>query len=292
MRIEIRYLTSFTYSEQARESHNVLRARPTTDAYQRLISYSVLTDPPARLASHTDYWGTHVDTFDIRHPHDRLQVLAESSVETSPRPELKSDADLSWYREEDTWRYHHQFLQPSRHTSGDRRIVELARIAVEGVVSAVEAFERIGQTVHDELEYKPGTTYVGIDLARVLEQGQGVCQDFAHLALSLYRGNGIPARYVSGYLYAVDQASAQEPEEAEVEVQTHAWVEALIPGFGWWPCDPTNLSPVGERHVKIGHGRDYDDVLPLRGVYHGPADHQLGVSVRMSRETLQAVHEQ
>jgi transglutaminase-like putative cysteine protease len=65
-----------------------------------------------------------------------------------------------------------------------------------------------------------------------------------------------------------------------------------MPGLGWWGVDPTNAQPVGELHVKIGHGQDYQDVMPLRGVYHGGADHQLGVQVRISRERLSQMAEQ
>jgi transglutaminase-like putative cysteine protease len=104
--------------------------------------------------------------------------------------------------------------------------------------------------------------------------------------LKSLRSAGIPARYVSGYLYARDQSVGTAPAEPEIEIQTHAWVEALIPGWGWWSLDPTNPEPVGERHIKIGHGRDYDDVLPLRGVFHGAEEHHLGVRVQISRERL------
>jgi transglutaminase-like putative cysteine protease len=127
-----------------------------------------------------------------------------------------------------------------------------------------------------------------MEVADVLAQGKGVCQDFSHLGIAMYRSVGIPARYVSGYLYAADQTVATAPEEPELTVQTHAWVEVLVPGHGWWALDPTNASPVGELHVKIGHGRDYEDVMPLRGVYHGGAEHDLGVQVRISRERLSA----
>ena len=120
----------------------------------------------------------------------------------------------------------------------------------------------------------------------MLAGGAGVCQDFVHLALSLYRSVGIPARYVSGYFYAVDVAGGGAPETEEIAVQTHAWVEVALPGWGWWALDPTNLQPAGERHVKIGHGRDYDDVLPLRGVYYGTSSHKLAVEVGMSRGLL------
>jgi transglutaminase-like putative cysteine protease len=91
---------------------------------------------------------------------------------------------------------------------------------------------------------------------------------------------------VSGYLYASNQDNAVQPDAAELEVQTHAWVEAFIPGHGWWQLDPTNPQPIGELHVKIGHGRDYDDVMPLRGVYHGGSRHDLGVTVTITRDRL------
>ncbi len=67
---------------------------------------------------------------------------------------------------------------------------------------------------------------------------------------------------------------------------THAWIEVAIPGAGWWGLDPTNQQEVGTAHVKIAHGRDYDDVAPLRGVYHGPAAHRLDVSVRIAPHEL------
>jgi transglutaminase-like putative cysteine protease len=134
----------------------------------------------------------------------------------------------------------------------------------------------------------PGTTKVGVDVNEVLANGEGVCQDFSHVALAMYRAAGFPARYVSGYLYAADQSVGAAPAAAEIEVQTHAWVEVAVPGFGWWALDPTNDHDVGERHVKIGHGRDYDDAPPLRGVYHGEEDHQLGVRVQISREEMES----
>jgi transglutaminase-like putative cysteine protease len=108
----------------------------------------------------------------------------------------------------------------------------------------------------------------------------------------MYRSVGIPARYVSGYLYAADQTRAVAPDEAELSVQTHAWIEVFVPDHGWWALDPTNNQTVGELHVKIGHGRDYEDVMPLRGVYHGGAGHDLGVQVQISRERLSQLAEQ
>jgi transglutaminase-like putative cysteine protease len=110
-----------------------------------------------------------------------------------------------------------------------------------------------------------------------------VCQDYAHLAVAMCRSIGIPARYVSGYLFTLSDASGVDADVDVVRVQTHAWFEAAIPGFGWLALDPTNQQEVGLRHVKIGHGRDYDDVPPMRGVFAGGAVPDVDVTVEIRR---------
>ncbi len=288
MRLEIRYVTDFQYPERVRESHNVLRARPATDANQRLISYRATVHPTARVFSYVDYWGTWVDVFGVRRPHERLIIAADSVVEVAERPGPDASYPLAAYLSEEVRTANWAYLQPSRHAGFGVATQSLTRDAVAGVDDGLEAVVAIHDAVRGALEYTSGATYVGMDLAEVVDAGKGVCQDYAHLALALYRTAGIPARYVSGYLYSEDQSSGAAPDSAEIGVQTHAWVEVLVPGWGWWGIDPTNATPVSSRHTKIGHGRDYDDVMPLRGTYHGEPEHVLDVAVRISRETLSA----
>jgi transglutaminase-like putative cysteine protease len=290
MRLEIRYVNEFTYREPAWESHNLLRACPEDGGHQMLLSYRVEVTPFARIHSYTDYWGTRVDEFGVVEPHRLLRVVAESTVETS-QPAVPERGpgfdDLDTVRGELS-----TYLRPSPHATWDEQVADRAREAVAGVSDVVDAALAISGAVTKSMDYVPGATYVGVDLTEVLAQGQGVCQDFAHLGVAMCRSVGIPARYVSGYLYAAEQTRAVAPDEPELNVQTHAWIEVFVPGHGWWALDPTNDQTVGELHVKIGHGRDYEDVMPLRGVYHGGADHDLGVHVRISRERLSQMAEQ
>jgi transglutaminase-like putative cysteine protease len=286
--LEIRYVSDFRYPGRVRESHNILRARPATDDYQRLISYRATVQPPARVHSYLDYWGTWVDAFGVRRPHDRLVIVADSVVEVAERPAPRTGYPLAVYRDEDLRGAHWAYLQPSPHAGWSPEVDELARQAVAGVDDGLDALVAIHDAVEGALEYTRGATYVGMDLSEVVAAGKGVCQDYAHLALAMYRVAGIPARYVSGYFYAEDQSVGVAPETAEIGVQTHAWVEVLVPGWGWWGIDPTNSTAVSSRHAKIGHGRDYDDVMPLRGTYHGDPEHSLDVAVRISREQMSA----
>lgn len=294
MRLAIRYVSRFRYPESAWDSHNVLRACPTSDASQRLLDYRLDVEPTARVATHVDSWGTRVDEIQVRDQHRELEVVARATVETSPRPEPHGSAEAvglgaEAFREPSFRDAHWVFLQPTRHAGMPAAVVEAAQEAIRGPGGALEVIEAIHARVHGSLAYQPGTTYIGQDVGAVLAGGMGVCQDFVHVGLATYRAAGVPARYVSGYFYAIDGTEGEMPTSAEISVQTHAWLEVAIPGWGWWALDPTNHLVAGERHVKIGHGRDYDDVLPLRGVYYGTSEQQLHVEVGMSRGELSAL---
>ena len=126
--------------------------------------------------------------------------------------------------------------------------------------------------------YEPGATDVSTTASGALDVGRGVCQDFVHVAIALLRACGIPARYASGYLHPHEDAQIGDV----VTGQSHAWLEAWL--GDWFPVDPTSGVEVGERHVLVAHGRDYGDVAPLKGVFHGPPD--LSVDVRVAIERV------
>jgi transglutaminase-like putative cysteine protease len=284
-RYDVTYRTTIHYDDVVRASQNELRACPASDAHQQLVSYRVATHPAARVLSYQDYFGTRVDAFGIREPHVALELVAEASVETLPRPLVavsprRSDIEASAFRDELV-----EYLGPSEHARGDADVQaaaeRLADITGDDVVGIVLAIHRF---VHTSLRYVPGATYIGVDVNEVLAKGQGVCQDYAHLAVAMCRAIGIPARYVSGYFFAASEQTGAEVQGDEVTVQTHAWFEAAIPGWGWMALDPTNALQVGQRHIAIGHGRDYDDVPPLRGIFTGGGRPNTDASVEIRRQ--------
>jgi transglutaminase-like putative cysteine protease len=284
MRLDIRYRTAFDYASPVRESQNELRACPTTDERQQLLSYRVLTTPSSRVHSTSDYWGTRVDAFGIRSPHTHLEIVAEAVVDTGTSPRFTSSPRMDAVHHPEFRDAHAEYLERSPHTDWGEGVEREARRRLDAVgddvISLALALHRAGGSC---LTYVPGATYVGVDVEDVLRRGEGVCQDYAHLVVAMCRAVGLPARYVSGYLFTVDDATGADADGDVVDVQTHAWVEVAVPDAGWLALDPTNRSEVGERHVKIGHGRDYDDVPPLRGVFSGPDEHELTFEVQMRR---------
>ena len=287
MRLDIRYRMHFRYSEPVRESQNEIRVRPRHDEHQRVLASRLTLDPPVRVLQALDYWGTAVDHVGIRTTHSALELVAETSVETLRRPEPHGDAAVEALSEFYFRSAHVEFLEPSEHVRwqpGDG-VAERAAAATGGACSVSEILASAVAEVRRMLSYEPDTTDIGVSLTDLLAGGAGVCQDFAHLAIGMLRSVGVPARYVSGYLFAADETASADETAEVVSVQTHAWIEAAVPGAGWRALDPTNGGPVGERHVTIGHGRDYGDVPPVRGAFMGGATAEVEAEVVIGRRT-------
>ena len=145
-----------------------------------------------------------------------------------------------------------------------------------------DALRTLNSWIFKSFQYRPGVSDVTTPIKKIVGQRSGVCQDFAHLMLAILRSNGIPARYVSGYIEAYD------PEKTDSAMigaaASHAWVEVYLPGGIWWGLDPTNNQAAGERHIIVAVGRDYDDVAPMRGTYKGAVDQKLNVIVSLERK--------
>jgi len=282
MNFAIRYLTSYEYDGDVVDNLNALRVKPATSGRQRCDEFSVRLTPEVRLHRHTDYFGTEVVEFEISRPHRRLTIDVRARVSTRPGAE---PPQATWealgdpsYREAGG-----EFLLQTDDAVDHPAMAELLA-TTRSASSPLEMLMLITELIPDRFEYRQGATYVESTVRDLLDGGAGVCQDFVHLGLCLLRHQGIAARYVSGYLFAIGSSGGQE----SIEVDTHAWLEALlpIPGGGepvWVGADPTNRGIAGENHVKIGHGRHYSDVPPIKGVYRGTASSTLEASVTMTR---------
>jgi len=275
MLLRVAHVTRYRYDSPAWDSFNELRLRPADDYRQTLHAFELTVRPRAELRSHRDRHETLVHHFHLPQHHERLHVVANALVETYPVPwPLEVDARTlvglrhRWF----------EFLAPSGRVPLDRdwhAQLGLPRLDAGGGLLAY--LDGLTAALRDRFRYAPQATTVDTPLAEFVASGSGVCQDYAHAMLALCRADGIPARYVSGYVHA------HPTREATLvgSEGSHAWIEAFLPGNGWVGFDPTNGCRIGEAHVKIGVGRDYDDVPPVRGLRRGGGAGALEVEVRV-----------
>jgi transglutaminase-like putative cysteine protease len=268
------HVTSFRYGGPARASYNEVRKTPITSPNQIALEARVVTTPAAPQYSYRDYWGTHVVAFNVDGPHERLVIAGTSLVETHPPVDVPT---ASWTDVDAVADRLVEYLLPTRYTSPNEELAEVGAALRLTSATPVEAGLAAVHFAYGALKYVKGVTHVHSPAVEAYEAGSGVCQDFAHLALTVLRGMGVPARYVSGFLHPDADAAIGETREAE----SHAWIEVWA--GRWWALDPTNDSDVGLRHVVVARGRDYADVPPTKGIYAGPSEQDSTVSVSITR---------
>ena len=274
--LEIVHETRVHYQGAARASYNEARMTPLTLPSQTALQTRVSVGNGTPVWAYHDYWGTVVSSFDIQAPHNELTVRSHAMVETTaartpPPPlawdELRARAEAGIVAE---------YLAATPRTTVDPALAEAARERTRGA-GPLETASAVAAWVRERVEYMPGATEVQTSAQEAWDQGQGVCQDIAHLTVALLRETGLPARYVSGYLHPRPEAGLGQA----IAGQSHAWVEYWA--GDWVAADPTNRASVGEGHVVVARGRDYADVPPLKGIYHGAPSVAMDVTVEVTR---------
>jgi transglutaminase-like putative cysteine protease len=264
MRLRIDHTTVFEYDAPVAEAYMETRLHPLDAGGQRCESFRIVTDPPGEVLGYVDRFGNRVHHFDTIAPHERLVARTTSEVST-PQVFADPERELSPLDAFD-------YLEATAYVPLDDAIDRFARgCLVRG--DAVATADAVMRAVHAALAYAPGTTTVKTTAAQALAHGRGVCQDFAHLMLAACRALSLPARYVSGYVYAPSRGSA---------AASHAWTDVFVPGHGWLSLDATHAAAQTDHYVRVAVGRDYADVPPTRGVFKGQGRETMTVDVRVA----------
>jgi len=286
MRFRLSHETVYRYESPASESVGEFRIYPTTTSSQIVRNCRIRLDPDVPVDTYTDFFGNRVGTFAIPSRHRQLRVKMAAEVETKPPEEPGPQGEVAVG---DAKRLnHHQRIDlylyrlPTASVPLNVFPAEASRRLFRDSTPVQDALLRLNRWIHENFSYTEGATNVGTPIKKVFRERKGVCQDFAHVMLSILRARGLVARYVSGYIEPFDPTKS-DGDELIGAAASHAWVEAFLPGGRWWGLDPTNNQVVGERHVRVAVGRDYPDVAPLRGTYKGAVNQKLRVIVSMRR---------
>jgi transglutaminase-like putative cysteine protease len=279
MRLGVLHRTTFHYGMPVSHSINTLHLEPRTFPYQKTISALIRVIPATRLRRFTDLFQNITHHFELPQAHGRLEIESRIRVQNLPLDitQASRDATAEEFRDSSVRERIWPYLQESRRVSHYPEVWRQAVDITRGHVSIYQKTCAVMDWIHHEFAYEVGVTGVNTHLVEAFQMKRGVCQDFTHVMLGLCRAVGIPARYASGYLY-------NGPLDRLVGAQaSHAWAEVYLPAAGWIGFDPTNNTLADERYVKISVGRDYEDVAPVRGNYHGTGSCRMEVQVEVEK---------
>ncbi len=290
--LDVTHETSYAYGARVDLAQHLAHLRPRAVPGQRVVEAQIDIEPvPQHWTRSIDVFGNARDAFALYAPHDELRVVARSRVllddaRSPARAPLEEVATQPWDRVAHACQYRagctfipaSEFLFPSPFVPRLAALRSYAAHSLSPGRPLLAAAAELMHRIHADFTYDGEATEIHTPLAQVVKERRGVCQDFAHLMIGALRAFDLPARYVSGYL--LTQPPAGQPRLLGADA-SHAWVSVWCPPVGWVDFDPTNAVLPGDEqnHVTLAYGRDYGDVMPLRGVIRGGGEHELTVAV-------------
>ena len=254
MRLSISHETAYHYENQVRASIQYLRLTPHDSERQHVLSWQL--DLPRPVRAQLDPFGNILHVLTLDEPHEAIIIGARGQVDIDELREAEHESQSPL-----------PFLRFTRLTEADQALRAFAdkqcrkRRDRSGLIDLMHALNQY-------MTYAPGSTAVDTSAAQAFAGRSGVCQDHTHAFLACARSLGVPARYVSGYLYS----------ENSEHLASHAWAEAWL-NDAWYSFDVTNELARPERHLKLAVGLDYLDACPVRGMRRGGGGEQMHAKV-------------
>ncbi|MGK2879869.1 MAG: transglutaminase family protein [Mycobacterium sp.] len=268
----VSHRTVYTYDAVVTSSYGRGFLVPRDTARQRCLTHHLVIDPePADSSTSRDAYGNIGSYFHVIAPHRRLIVTSSSVVEVDVPPDglYRGDgARAPWEMARPVGldgALAAEFTLDLQPPEINAELREYAAISFPPGRPLIDVITDLSSRIFGDFTYRSGSTTVSTQVAEVLAAREGVCQDFARLAIACLRANGLAASYVSGYL-ATDPPPGKE-RMVGVDA-THAWAAVRTAQNQWLGFDPTNDQMVDERYIVVGWGRDYADVPPLRGIIY------------------------
>ncbi len=263
MKLSIEHETKYEFAEEANYSIQYLRLTPRDDACQRVLSWNLM--PQGQLMSWVDGFENIAHVLVQDGPHSHVTVIVKGEIETFDTagilPAIDGLPPLI-------------FLCDTHFTKLTEDIQQFAKpyIDIQNNSGSLQALHSLMHGIGEAVTYQAGFTNVTTDATHALKAGKGVCQDHAHLFIAGARALKIPARYVSGYMFA-----------GEGELASHAWSEAFVEGLGWVSFDPSNQQSATDSYVRLAVAHDFGDATPVRGIREGGGFEDMNVRVQVQQ---------
>jgi transglutaminase-like putative cysteine protease len=277
--------TTTRYAARVAIACHVAHLVPRGTSRQEVRAFDLTIDPPpSQQSTAADSFGNVRHCFALYAPHESLLVRSSCRVRLQAAPMPNPSDTMAWdevatglrYRAHAAFEPAAEFVYPSPFVPMLGELRSYGEASFASGTPLLEGAIDLMQRIHADFHYEGGATEISTPLAQVFAQRHGVCQDYTHVMIGCLRALGVPARYVSGYLLSRTPGGPDRFVGAEA---SHAWISVWCPPIGWIDLDPTNDVRVDTSHVTLAIGRDYGDVMPLRGVIQGGGEHTLKVAV-------------
>ncbi|WP_026464514.1 transglutaminase domain-containing protein [Adhaeribacter aquaticus] len=279
---QINYFTHNHYEAPVTEALFEFVVAPCKNKTQAITSIGFTNSLGADVFFYKNLFGFQVARVRSTKPFQDFQFTMNAVVEKTDVIVKEYDSfslaeERTIYTSREFYVDYHLYLEITKYTTVQS---DLSYLNKDPDQSIYYYLRDLNTAVHNLLGFDPDPTDVHTTAGEALALGKGVCQDYSHLFLSIARRNGIPCRYVSGYLNqgAILLGAAV----------MHAWVEAYIPGMGWCGFDPTNNLLADHNHIKAAHGIDYSDCSPIKGVLKTSGKNQTAYEVKVIQNLLEA----
>lgn len=263
MNLNIRHLTEYRYDPPVQRLTLRLRLTPAATSAQHVGAWAITVNGTAAEPLFVNAHGDAEALATVTGPIELVQVMAEGNVETTDRTGVVEGLRSLVPPE--------AYLRPTKATKPTDAILAFAA-KLKDAGTPLETAHALSAAVTEAVSYTPERTTMATSAAEALEAGEGVCQDMAHLMITVSRALGIPARYVAGYLNGAPGAAEGDPA---AELATHGWAELHIAGIGWIGFDPSNELCPTDDYVRLSSGFDAHDAAPVRGLIQGVAGEEI-----------------
>jgi transglutaminase-like putative cysteine protease len=266
MQMHIRHETHYRYERPVKYSVQSLHLTPRRDSSQRALAWNIVS--PGRRLEQIDAHGNIAHLLTIEEPHREIRIVVHGVVETADADARLDDGPLSPLA----------YLAPTQLTLPNDDLKAFAQGALAQVTEPRQRAQALAEAVFGAVRYRAGTSDVQDSAAVAFKSGEGVCQDQAHVFIASARAAGMPARYVSGYLYTGDTNDAA----------SHAWVDVWLGAeIGWQSMDVTHKRPAVRTYCRLAVGRDYLDAAPVRGMRQGGGGEKMEANVLVAESAQQ-----
>lgn len=264
MRLKVRHVTHYSYEGPPAYLVQRLHLEPAEFASQKLVNWTITAPGIEGALRYIDAFGNKIHLVTSSPGAERIDIVSEGEVETEDTAGmvlgLPSQVPQGI------------FLRQTAVTQPSPAMLAFVR-QFDGATPALALGHDLMNAVHGRVAYETGASHAHTRADEAFAEGRGVCQDHAHIVVSLARHLGIPARYVTGYLVTGTGASASA---------AHAWAELAIPDLGWVGFDAANGQCPTDHYVRLAAGLDAGAVSPVRGSRRGgTSSEQMTVEVNV-----------